>query len=52
MNLKKEKLTSTLKNLIKATEANEILTSEEFLNQLIDELHMNKIITFEESANK
>ncbi len=52
MNLRKAELTSTLKNLIKATENKEIDTSEQFLNQLVDELHRKKIITLENVINE
>src|SRR5699024_9255596 len=47
MSSKKEMLTTTLINLIQATEENEIKTSEQFLQKLVNELHMKNIINLE-----
>lgn len=47
VDLRKQELASTLKELIIATENKEISTSEQFLNRLIDELQTKKIINLE-----
>src|SRR5699024_9815331 len=52
MNSKKEKLTTTLINLIQATEKNKINTSEQFLQKLVNELHMKKIINIKKKKKK
>lgn len=48
MTFQRQELAFALKKMIKATENKEIHTSEEFLDQLKNEISTRKIITFNE----
>lgn len=51
MSFKRKELTSTLNEMIKATENKEIKTSEEFLDQLKNELSSRKIINYNKAID-
>lgn len=51
MKFKRNELATTLKKMINKTESNEIDTSEQFLDELKNELSARKIITITKLTN-